>query len=93
VSTDPKASTALARLTLSLDRLRFEVSPRVIVLRWRADRGVEAMQHQTRGRPDDNVHALGDALGGFVLTWPRSYKSLKVLGRICFSVRRRGYGE
>jgi hypothetical protein len=23
----------------------------------------------------------GDALGGFVLTWPGSYKSLKVAGR------------
>ena len=33
----------------------------------------------------DYFHAPVDALGGFVLTWPGSYKSLKVAGRIGFS--------
>jgi hypothetical protein len=33
----------------------------------------------------DYFHVPVDALGGVVLTWPGSYKSLKVAGRIGFS--------
>ncbi len=33
----------------------------------------------------DYFHAPVDALAAFVLTWPGSYKSLKVAGRIAFS--------
>jgi hypothetical protein len=51
--------------------------------------------HHRRCKPcdssfHDEFHAPVDALGGVVLTWPASYKSLKVAGRIGFSTPHAG---